>query len=318
MTTRRYFIKSLSALAGASAFGTDLFAATNSGKKLFFEISLAEWSLHKSIWGGKMTNLDFPLKAKRDFGIETVEYVNTLFGSKTTSFKDNGKSQAYLRELLMRCADNGIKNHLIMCDAEGEMGHPDKNKRIETVENHKKWVEAAKFLGCATIRVNAGGSGTATELAKTAADGLAMLSEFAATMDINVIVENHGGYSSNGEWLAGVMKSVNMKNCGTLPDFGNFCMKRDVSNWRICNDEYDRYKGTAELMPFAKGVSAKANDFEQNGNEKVMDYVKLMKIVKDAGFRGYVGIEYEGDVLSEDDGIKATKALLLKVGEMLS
>ena len=281
---------------------------------MFFEISLAEWSLHKAIFGGKMTNLDFPAKAKKDFGIGIVEYVNTCFRSETKDFRENGKDTAYLKELLMRCKDNGVKNHLIMCDAEGNLGDLDDAKRKQAVENHYKWVEAAKFLGCVTIRVNAAGQGTADEVAKAATDGLGRLSEFAAKSKINVIVENHGSYSSNGQWLAGVMKAVNMKNCGTLPDFGNFCMKRNANG---CEESYDRYQGTQELMPFAKGVSAKTNDFDENGNEKVMDYMRLMKIVKDAGFKGYVGIEYEGNNISEDEGIRKTKALLERVGAMV-
>ena len=318
MNSRRDFLKTFAAASGVMAFAPEMFAASEASKKLFFEISLAEWSLHKAIFGGQMTNLDFPVKARKDFGIGIVEYVNTCFKSSTKDFKENGKDSAYLKELLMRCNDNGVKNHLIMCDAEGDMGDSDEKKRLQTVDNHKKWVEAAKFLGCKTIRVNAGGKGSAEEVAKNAADGLAKLSEFAATMKINVIVENHGGYSSNGEWLTGVMKAVNMKNCGTLPDFGNFCIKRDATNWRTCVEEYDRYKGVKELMPFAKGVSAKTNVFDADGNERVMDYVRLMKIVKDAGFKGIVGIEFEGEELSEDEGIKATLKLLQKVGGILS
>ncbi|WP_044173059.1 sugar phosphate isomerase/epimerase family protein [Flectobacillus major] len=318
MNSRRDFLKTFAATSGMLAISPEILMANDSSKKMFFEISLAEWSLHKAIFGGQMTNLDFPVKAKKDFGIGIVEYVNTCFKSATKDFKENGKDSAYLKELLMRCNDNGVKNHLIMCDAEGEMGDPDEKKRLQTVDNHKKWVEAAKFLGCKTIRVNAGGKGTAEEVAKNAADGLAKLSEFAATMNINVIVENHGGYSSNGQWLAGVMKAVNMKNCGTLPDFGNFCIKRDPANWKVCTEEYDRYEGVKELMPFAKGVSAKTNVFDAQGNERNIDYVKLMKIVKSTGFKGYVGIEFEGDELSEDEGIKATLKLLQKVGGMLS
>jgi sugar phosphate isomerase/epimerase len=317
MSTRRDFIKSVSAMAGTALVAPQFLAQAAEPKALFFEISLAEWSLHKAIWGKQMTNLDFAAKA-RSFGIGTVEYVNTLFASGGNDFKANGKSAEYLKQVLQRSVDNGVKNHLIMCDAEGDIGNAEKAKRIQTVDNHKKWIDAAKFLGCTTIRVNAAGNGSAEEVAKNAADGLAMLSEFAATMNINVIVENHGSYSSNGAWLASVMKAVNMKNCGTLPDFGNFCITRDKKDWRICHEDYDRYKGTEELMPFAKGVSAKSNAFNTNGDEAVMDYERLLTIVKNAGFKGYVGIEYEGDVLSEDEGIKATKLLLEKVGKKLS
>jgi sugar phosphate isomerase/epimerase len=308
--TRRDFLKNLGLAIAASSFGSlDALA----GKKEWFQISLAEWSLHKAIFGGTLDNLDFPAKAKNDFGIDIVEYVNTCFKSKTKTFKENGSDSEYLKELLKRCKDNGVKNHLIMCDAEGNLGDSDAAKRKQTVENHYKWVDAAKYLGCATIRVNAGGNGTAEEVAKNAADGLYQLGEFAAKSKINVIVENHGGYSSNGKWLAGVMKTVNLKNVGTLPDFGNFCIERQKNDWRVCLDEYDRYLGTEELMPYAKGVSAKANNFKENGDEAVMDYSRLLTIVKKSGFKGIIGIEYEGDKLSEDDGIRATLNLLKKL-----
>lgn len=309
---RREFIKKIGLATAAIGF-SDIPTFGSLVKKPWFQISLAEWSVHKAIFSGKLDNLDFPAKAVNDFGINIVEYVNTCFKSKTKTFKENGADATYLAELLKRCNDNGVKNHLIMCDAEGNLGEADIAKRKETVENHYKWIEAAKYLGCKTIRVNAGGTGTAEEVAKTAADGLFMLGEFAAKSSINVIVENHGSYSSNAKWLSGVMKTVNLKNVGTLPDFGNFCITRNKADWRNCEEEYDRYLGVKELMPFAKGVSAKSNNFKANGDEEVMDYVKLLDIVKKSGFKGIIGIEYEGDKLSEDDGIKATLKLLKKI-----
>lgn len=275
----------------------------------FFKISLAEWSLHKTLFDGKLTNLDFPLKAKNDFGITGVEYVNQFF-------KDKAQDQAYLADLKQRCDDNGITSVLIMVDGEGNLGELDTTKRNAAVDNHKKWVDAAKFLGCHSIRVNAYGEGSAEEVARAATEGLRALSEFAKPHNINVIVENHGGFSSNGEWLASVISNTQMDNCGTLPDFGNFCI-RHGENYS-CQEWYDRYKGTGEMMPFAKGVSAKANDFDENGNCVETDYNKMMRIVKDAGYTGWIGIEYEGNKLSEDEGIRATKALLERVGASLS
>lgn len=270
--------------------------------KPFFEISLAEWSLHKALFAKKITNLDFPALAKKEFGISTVEYVNQFF-------KDKAEDKAYLDDLLTRCKDNGVKNHLIMIDGEGGLGELDDAKRNKAVDNHKRWVDCAKYLGCKTIRVNAYGVGTAEEVAKAAVAGLGSLGEFAKKSGINVIVENHGGFSSNGQWLSGVMKQVNMKNVGTLPDFGNFCIKRKAGSFE-CEEQYDRYQGTQELMPFAKGVSAKTYDFDEQGNCIETDYVRILKIVKDSGFRGYAGIEYEGSKLDEYEGIKKTKALL--------
>ena len=277
------------------------------GAEPFFKISLAQWSLHKTLFNKKLDNLDFAAKTKNDFGISAVEYVNQFF-------KDKASDKTYLGEMKKRAADNGVKSVLIMIDGEGHLGSPDDNKRKQAVENHYKWVEAAQFLGCHSIRVNAAGQGSAEEVAAAAIDGLGSLAEFAKDYNINVIVENHGGYSSNGSWLAGVISKINMPTCGTLPDFGNFCIKRQGGK---CLEEYDRYKGTMELMPFAKGVSAKSNEFDEHGNEIHTDFTKMLKIVKDAGYTGYVGVEYEGRKMSEDDGIMATKKLLEQVGKTL-
>ena len=242
-----------------------------------------------------MTNLDFPVVAKKDYAIDAVEYVNQFFKDKATDAK-------YLAELKKRCSDNGVKSVLIMCDGEGNLGDADEKKRLKAVENHHRWVEAAKTLGCHSIRVNAYSEGTYEEQQKLAADGLRKLCEFGDKHEINVIVENHGGFSSNGEWLAGVMKMVDHKRVGTLPDFGNFSLGGGKN--------YDRYKGVKEMMPYAKGVSAKSHDFDDKGNETHTDYRKMMAIVLDAGYRGYLGVEYEGGKLSEPEGIKATKKLL--------
>ncbi|RIK84560.1 MAG: xylose isomerase [Planctomycetota bacterium] len=298
---REFLTSSAAAFASLSLAGRGLLAAEEpkSAKKApLFKISLAEWSLNKALFGKKLDNLDFPKTAKEDFGIEAVEYVNQFF-------KDKAKDEKYLADLKMRCSDLGVTSVLIMCDGEGSLGDPNNDRRTKAVENHYRWVEAAKFLGCHSIRVNAHSEGSFEEQQKLAADGLRRLSEFGAKHDIGVIVENHGGNSSNGKWLAGVMKMVDMKNCGTLPDFGNF-------------GGYDRYQGVTELMPFAKGVSAKSHDFDAEGNETKTDYRKMMKIVLEAGYRGWVGIEYEGGKLSEPEGIKATKKLLEKVREEMS
>ena len=305
---RREFLKSVGiGLLGASSY-SDLLA-NSLKKKMFFDISLAEWSLHKALFAKKITNMDFPEIARKQFDIGIVEYVNQFF-------KDKAKDTTYLNELLQRCKDNDIKNHLIMIDGEGGLGELDDTKRNQAVENHYKWVEAAKYLGCQTIRVNAFGTGTAEEVAKAAIDGLGKLGEYAGKEKINVIVENHGGYSSNGQWLSGVMKQVDLKNVGTLPDFGNFCLERKKGSYE-CEKEYDRYQGVKELMPYAKGVSAKTYDFDANGNVVETDYLKMMKIVKESGFKGTVGIEYEGNKIDEYEGIRKTKEILENVGKMV-
>ena len=299
MTSRRLFLKQ-SAAAGGLTLAPMLAGADHHKKgKPLFEISLAEWSLHKTLFGKKMTNLDFPRVSKEKFGITAVEYVNQFF-------KDKAKDKAYLGELRKRCDDLGVKSLLIMIDGEGHLGEAEEAKRQKVIDNHKKWVEAARFLGCHSIRVNAHGVGKSDEeKATNTTKGLRGLSEFGKEHGINVIVENHGGLSSNGKWLSRVLKDVGLPNCGSLPDFGNF-------------GNYDRYLGIKELMPFAKGVSAKSHDFDAQGNESRTDYVKALKLVLDAGYRGYVGIEYEGRKLDEEAGILATKKLLLRARDQLA
>lgn len=255
-----------------------------------FRISLAQWSFHKALEAKQLDHLDFAKVARQEYGIEAIEYVNKFF-------KTRARDAAYLAEMNRRAKGEGVYQHLIMCDDEGDLGDPDPARRSQAVENHRAWVEAAKTLGCATIRVNAGSKGTPEEQQKLVADGLRRLCEAADPFGINVIVENHGGLSSHGDWLAGVMRLVNHPRVGTLPDFGNFY-------------EYDRYQGTAEMMPFAKAVSAKSYDFDNDGNETKVDYRRIMKTVVDAGYHGWVGIEYEGDRLSEHDGVRATLHLL--------
>lgn len=300
-SSRRQFVKNAAAIAAGIAICPKSFSTTS---KNSFQISLAEWSLHKALFAKQLDNLDFPSVAKNTYGISVVEYVNQFF-------KKKAEDTAYLNELLSRCKDNGVKNHLIMIDGEGGLAELDDATRLKSVENHYKWVNAAKYLGCKTIRVNAHGKGSREDVQKAAVDGLSRLGEYGEKEGINIIVENHGGFSSDGEWLSGVMKQVGKKNVGTLPDFGNFCLKRGENH--TCLQEYDRYKGTAELMPYAKGVSAKTYDFDADGNCVETDYAKMLGILKKAGFNGYIGIEYEGDKLSEEEGIKKTKALLEKV-----
>ena len=300
---RRNFLKlattSTTTLAFPGVMSSILSGCSN--PKLF-KISLAEWSLHRTLQSGKIDHLDFCKVAKKNFGLDAVEYVNSFFF-------DKAQDQSYLKEMKQRADDLGIESLLIMCDNEGSLGDPDPVARTKAVENHYKWIDAGKYLGCHSIRVNAQSEGKYDEQMKLAADGLSRLIKYGANNDINVIVENHGGLSSNGQWLAAVMEKVDHPRVGTLPDFGNF---------RIQDEEwYDRYKGVEELMPYAKAVSAKSHDFDSHGNEINTDYYKMMNIVLDAGYNGYVGIEYEGSKLDEMAGIQATKDLLEKVRDSL-
>ncbi|WP_034044583.1 sugar phosphate isomerase/epimerase family protein [Wocania ichthyoenteri] len=280
------------------------------GQPMFFKISLAQWSLHKKIRSGEMSPFDFAKEAHA-LGFEAIEYVSGLYNNEV---KDLGIDEV-VKKLKIESEKHGMKNLLIMVDGEGNLASNDENQLNIALENHKKWVDAAKALGCHSIRVNAHGEGTYDEVMERAVKGLTKLSEYAITQGINVLVENHGGYTSNGEWLASVMAKVNMPNCGTLPDFGNFCIKRKKDG---CEDEYDKYKGVKELMPYAKAVSAKSYDFDEHGNETVIDYLRILQTVKDADYSGYIGVEYEGSRLSEKDGILATKNLLLSIGKQLS
>jgi L-ribulose-5-phosphate 3-epimerase len=263
-----------------------------------FRISLAEWSVHRMIRAGELDPRDFAPFARKEFGLEAVEHVNTFFQDKATDF-------AYMNDMKKRATDAGVRSLLVMCDAEGELGDADDGARRRAVESHFRWIAIARFLGCHSIRVNAAGQGTAEEVSNRAADSLHRLAAMAERYDVNVIVENHGGFSSNGAWLARTIRAADHPRAGTLPDFGNF---------RISDtEEYDRYQGVAEMMPFARGVSAKSHDFDAAGNETHTDYRRMLKIVLDAGYHGHLGIEYEGEGVSEMEGIRLTKALLERV-----
>lgn len=270
-----------------------------------YRVSLAQWSLHRTIRAGDLDPLDFPRYARERFGLDAVEYVNQFFA-------DRARDHLYVDELRRRAAGSGVRSLLIMIDGEGRLGDPEEAERERAIARHRPWVDAALRLGCHSIRVNAA-TGDVTdreEAAALAADGLARLTDYAADRGLNVLVENHGGLSSDGAWLAGVMRRVDHPRCGTLPDFGNFTLPD--------GGRYDPYLGVRELMPFARAVSAKSYDFDADGRETTIDYPRMMRIVVEAGYDGYVGIEYEGDRLSEAEGIVATRDLLRTVRTEIS
>ena len=309
MANRRQFIKQ--SLLGAGAFLA--LPSLRELKNNDLEISLAEWSLHRALNEGKIDHLDFPRIAKEKFGISTVEYVNGFFGGKKKDFREAGKDTMYLKDLLQRSIDAGVINHLIMVDDEGSLALPKDQERLSAVDAHKKWIEAAKFLGCKTVRVNLHGVGKSDDKKYASIDSLSRLGEYAAPMNINVVVENHGSDSSNGLWIADIMKKVNKPNVGTLPDFGNFCITQPWGTTQEkCDNAYDIYKGVEEMLPFAKGVSAKTYDFNNDGEQPKLDYKRLLNIVKKSGFKGYIGVEFEGNTQAEEDGIRKTKALIEK------
>ena len=281
----------------------------------FFKLSLAQWSLNKAVRFEGSDPTDFAQKAS-ELGFEGIEYVSQLYKKQLETIG----MDSLLVVLKANSKKHNVENLLIMVDHEGDLATLNEEEQNKAIDNHKKWVDAAKYLGCHSIRVNAHGKGTAEEVAESAIRGLTKLSEYAEQQGINIIVENHGGYTSNGKWLANVMKTVGKSNCGTLPDFGNFCQTEGYGsiNDENCKDPYDIYKGVAELMPYAKAVSAKSYDFDENGNQPKIDYKKLLKIVKDAGYTGFIGVEYEGDNLGEEEGINATKELLLNAAKEIS
>jgi L-ribulose-5-phosphate 3-epimerase len=305
---------------GLAAAGSALAGSSRKPKAERFNISLAQWSVRElhlgvkgtspefkqkmrvamkdaSIYTGPVDPLDFAGFATKECGIKGLEYVNMFYYT-------HAGDDAYFDQLKKRADDAGAESLLIMCDGCGMVGAPNAAKRQATLELHKPWIHAAAQLGCHSIRVNAKSMGTFEEQQKLATEGLRLLGDYAKSFDINIIVENHGGLSSNGQWLAGVMKQVDLPNIGTLPDFGNFCLNKKTDEW------YDRYQGVAELMPYAKGVSAKSHAFDAAGNETKTDFFKMMKIVADSGYTGYVGVEYEGTEPPAKEGILATKALL--------
>jgi sugar phosphate isomerase/epimerase len=267
--------------------------ARNHAKEWRLPISLAQWSLHRALDAKELEPLDFPMQARHDYDIGAVEYVNRFY-------KDSAGDDAYFKELRKRADAHNVKSLLIMCDHKEALGDPDKAAREKAVEVHKPWLDAAAILGCHSIRVNLAGTGTPEEHAAQAAESLRKLCELADPLGLNVIVENHGGNSSIGSWLMGVMRSVNHPRVGTLPDFGNFY-------------EYDRYMGVREMLPFARGVSAKSYDFDDTGEETKINYWRMMKLVRASGYDGHVGIEYEGERMPEPDGVRATKRLLEEI-----
>jgi len=287
--------------------------------KPFFKLSLAQWSLNRNIRNGDMSPFAFAAKAK-ELGFTGLEYVSGLYKKEYEAAENPLEAiKSITKKLNTKAAEAGLENLLIMIDGEGDLGSSDKTIREEAAENHHKWVDMANALGCHSIRVNLFGDGTKEAQLEQASNGLMQLCEYGKDQNINVIVENHGGYSSDPEWLTGVMKNVNMANCGTLPDFGNFCIEREGgAKWGApCINEYEDYYGAVKMMmPYAKAVSAKSYAFNETGDETKIDYYKMLQVIKDAGYTGYIGVEFEGEA-AEEEGILATKNLLINAAKKI-
>ena len=304
MKRRNFLSVTLTAGIASSVLPSTNFVKFNSIE--YLKISLAQWSLNKSIKNGKLPILDFAKKA-RSFNIEGIEFVSGLY-TRDTDILERMSMNSLAKELIKRSDDYGIDNVLFMIDNQGDLASSNKNERLQAIDNHKRWIDLSAEIGCKTMRVNLNGEKDLNKWTKNSVKSLTVLNKY--NENINVVVENHGGLSSNGKYLSNVMSKVKLENCGTLPDFGNFCM--NGSPWGNCTQMYDKYLGTEELMPYAHAVSAKSYDFDDEGNETSIDYERMMEIVKRSGYQGYVGIEYEGNRLAEDDGIIATKKLLEK------
>src|SRR5258706_3924769 len=326
-SSRRAFIKKTSlglAAAGMVSAIPSILKAGATKKEMPFKLALSQFSLASQFWTKQLDPLDFPQKTMKTFGIAGMDYCSMFFA-------DKAKDTNFLSELKKRSADNGCYNLRIMVDGEGVLGDLNKDVRTKAVENHYKWIDAAATLACPMIRVNGEGDGDPGEVSKAIIESLSALIDYGKKTNVDVIVENHIGISCNAGWLAGVMKKMNSPHCGTLADFGNFCINRtkpptnDIAGWMQtkCLEEYDRYKGIKELMPYAKGVHAKTHVFDANGNDTETDFAKMFSIIKDSGFTGWVSVEYEGGLLkmnSKDDkyldddaGVIATKKLIEKV-----
>ena len=276
-------------------------------RNMGLEISLAQWSLNEAFFSKDLDPNEFAYISRSSFGISAIEYVNQFY-------IDHGSDEKFWIEMKRKADQEGVRSLLIMVDDEGDLGHLEGENRIEAVENHYKWIHAAKLLGCHSIRVNAFGQGSREELAKSLEDGLGRLAEYAAKENINILIENHGLQSSDAAWIVQRIKNVNAFNLGTLPDFGNWCTSIQWGSIKAddCEEQYDIYQGVLEFLPYAKGVSAKAYSFDDDGEESTIDYGKMISIIKKAEFNGYIGIEYEGKDMLPTDGIIATKKLLEK------
>jgi len=314
---RKEFIKLASTGAlGMSSLG---YLSCGSPKEIFFKLSLAQWSLHKAIQGGEMSPYLFAEKSK-ELGFAGLEYVNQLYDDVMKSDDKSTSVKRFIAKNNQLATDNGMENVLIMIDEEGDLANEDEQQRLKSIDNHKLWIDTAAEMNWSSVRINLYGSKDVEIWKALSIESLSQLGDHAKGTGINVIVENHGRITSNIPELMNAINGVNMNNVGTLPDFGNFCMADEGYGSVFdgtCEIAYDFYKGVEEMMPKAFAVSAKSNDFDENGDEKTIDYMKMLKIVKSFGYTGYIGVEYEGERLSEVEGIKATRDLLIKVGQSI-
>ncbi len=312
MNKRRSFIKNSSLFTLGCSLTGPLAHAVYPTAMSKPKLSLAQWSLHRALEKKDIRAEDFAAIAQTDYGIAAVEYVNSFY-------REHGSDETFWQHMKERAGNAGVTSLLIMVDEEGELGHPQARERQLAVENHYKWIHATKLLGGHSIRVNAFGSGRREALREALIESLGQLAEYSAGEGIHVLLENHGLHTSDAGFVVDIIKAVNSPYLGTLPDFGNWCLSTQWGSTQDgqCKEVYDPLKGVAEFLPFAKGVSAKSYAFDESGNETLINYPALLKLVRDSGYNGHIGIEYEGMGLSEPEGIRATKDLLLSLWKEL-
>ena len=328
---RRKFItnifKSTAAISLSSSLLNNSLFANYLSKKL--KISLQCFSFASEFYKGKFDLSNFSKIVRETYNLDGAEFWSIPFMGKE-------KNSIFLNELRQKSNDYGIKNTIILVDLldmqtmkqGNSLASIDKKERNQAVEDHKPWIDAAKSIGCDSIRINLWSDASKQDVTKVSLESISKLLEYSSDKNISIVIENHGGYTGDAKWLVNLIKKINNKNLGTLPDFGtlNFCIKRDLSDTEIfsskCLNQYDKYLGVKELLPFAKGISAKSTQFDLKGNETATNFKKMLRLIKKSNFEGYMSIEYEGAIrdtfsqknnhLSTHDGILATKKLLEK------
>ena len=328
---RRKFIKNIIKNTAAVSLvspllNNDLFANYLSKK---IKISLQCFSFASEFYTGKFDLSNFSKIIRETYNLDGAEYWSIPFMGKE-------KNSSFLSELKQKSNDYGVKNTIILVDLldmetmkqGNSLASVNKKERNQAVEDHKPWIDAAKSIGCDSIRINLWSDASKDEVMKVSIESISKLLEYCSDKNISIVIENHGGYTGDAKWLVNLIKKINNKNLGTLPDFGtlNFCVKRDVSDSEIfsskCLNQYDKYLGVKELLPYAKGISAKSTQFDLKGNETDTNFKKMIRLIKKSNFEGYMSIEYEGAIrdtfsqqnnhLSTHDGILATKKLIEK------
>jgi L-ribulose-5-phosphate 3-epimerase len=283
--TRRSFVaRSLAIGAGLAASASiKPRPAFSRARPVKDDISIAQWALVEEFQKGKLKTLDFPSVARKDFDINGIEFVNTLFEVPTSG---------YLNRLKKNAADNGVTMVLIMVDGEGETCTPSREERKQTVINHRKWIDIAQYLGCHAIRTNCRGPAKAMppkeESLKWSTETYQMMLEYAVPAKISVLIENHGGVSNDADWMAALMKEIDNPYFGSYPD------------WRAPAADFDNYGFLLKMLPWAQGMSYRNQPTEEGT-------AKLIKLCRDSGYRGWYGIENTGR-----DEIAKGKALLKK------